>query len=134
MRVCWLCCIIFTKRSRGTSSEHWYFQSLNNYTRIGYQRLSMLMKKKLVRRKWVVAVRLLGLNFRFSKSKQAFDVVLAVFPSRYLHKFIMQPTRLLQRAAAKATSKTLRFSFLENHGMRQGLTEKFILGFSTTLA
>ena len=40
----------------------------------------------------------------------------------------------LQKTTAKATSKNLRFSFLENHGVRQGLTEKFILAFCTTLA
>ena len=40
----------------------------------------------------------------------------------------------LQRTSAKATSKNVRFPFLENHRVRSELTEKFILAFSTTLA
>ena len=44
---------------------------------------------------------------------------------------------LLQRTTAKtakAISKNLRFAFLDNNRVREGLTEKFILAFSTTLA
>ena len=46
----------------------------------------------------------------------------------------MQPTAPLQKTADKATSKTLKFSFLENSRVQQGLIEKFILAFSTTFA
>ena len=60
------------------------------------------------------------------------SVVLAVFQCLYPHTFIMQPTGPLQRTAYKATSKNLKFSFLENNRVLEGLIEKFILAFSTT--
>ena len=42
-------------------------------------------------------------------------VVLGVFKDRYSYTFIMQLIKLLQRTAEKATSKNMRFSFLENN-------------------
>ena len=62
------------------------------------------------------------------------SVVLAVFQCWYPHTFIMQPTEPLKRTADKATSKDLKFSFLENNRVQYGLIEKFILAFYATFA
>ena len=46
----------------------------------------------------------------------------------------MQQTGPLKRTADKATSKNLKFSVLENNRVQKGLTEKFIIAFSTSFA
>ena len=46
----------------------------------------------------------------------------------------MQPTAPLQRTTDKATSKNLKFSFLENNKVQEGLIEKLIFAFSNTFA
>ena len=126
MRACWHYCIILTKSSRGSSSQHLPFQSMNNNTIIGCESCSRLIKMSLARQKSLAVVHLLCLNKfytlfecfygRFSKRKEMSTVVLlAVFQGRYPHPFIKQPATLLQRTAAKAISKNLKFSFLENN-------------------
>ena len=59
---------------------------MNSNTTVGRDRCSRLIKQTLVRRKSFVVVH-----------------------------FIMQPTAPLQRTADKATSKDLKFYFLENN-------------------
>ena len=49
------------------------------------------------------------------------------------HTFIMQPTGPLQRTADKSPSKNLKFFFLENNRVQEGLIGKFIITFSTFL-
>ena len=47
------------------------------------------------------------------------SVVMAVFNADILtHSYLMQPTAPLQRTAGKATSKNLKFSFLENNRVK----------------
>ena len=46
----------------------------------------------------------------------------------------MQPTEPLKKTADKATSKDLKFSFLEINWVQYGLTEKLILAFSITFS
>ena len=101
-------------------------------------------KKTLVRRNSIVVVHIVRfeqtlhlvwvLLWPFSKTKEMSSVVLAIFGCRYSHTFIMQSTGPLQRIADKATSKNLKFSYLENNRVQYGLIEKFILAFSTTFA
>ena len=63
MRVSWhVNCFILIKISRGTSSQHLSFLSLNNNTRIGCERCSRLTKKTIEGRKSIVVVNLLGLS------------------------------------------------------------------------
>ena len=61
MRVCKHDCIILTKSSWLTFSQHLPFQSVNINTRAGCERYSML-KKNLARRKSIALAHLLGLN------------------------------------------------------------------------
>ena len=120
--------IILTKSSRCIFSQHLPFQSGNSSTRVGCERCSRLISKTLARRNSIAAVHLLGLNNfytlfecfhdRFLKSKEMSSVVLAVFQCWCPHTFIMQPTTPLQRTDSKATSKNLKFSFLENNSVQ----------------
>ena len=142
----WLCVyyIILAKSSWRTFSQHLPFQSMNSNTKVGCERCSRLIKKTLARRKSIVVTHFVRfeqalhlvwvLLWPFLKSKQRSSAVLAVFQCWYHHIFIMQPTAPLQRTADKATSKNLKFYFLENNRVQWGLTEKFILAFSTTFA
>ena len=62
VRVCKHHCIILTKSSRCTFSQHLPFQSVNSNTRVGCERCSRLVQKTLARQKSIVVVHLLGLN------------------------------------------------------------------------
>ena len=56
MRVCWHHCIVLTKGSRYTFSQHLPFQSVNSNIRIGCERCSRLIKKTPARWKSIVVV------------------------------------------------------------------------------
>ena len=104
------------------------FLKWDSSTRVGCERCSRLISKTLARRNSIAAVHLLGLNNfytlfecfydRFLESKEMSSVVLAVFQCWCPHTFIMQPTTPLQRTDSKATSKNLKFSFLENNSVQ----------------
>ena len=68
MRVCSHHCIILTKSSRRTLSQHLPFQSMNSNTKVGRERCSRLIKKVLVRRKSIVVV-------HFVRFEQTFQLV-----------------------------------------------------------
>ena len=56
MHVCWHHCIILTKKSRRTLSQHLPFQNMNINTKVECERCSRLIKKTLVRRESIVVV------------------------------------------------------------------------------
>ena len=84
-------------------------------TRVECERWSRLIKKTLARRKSIVVVHLLGLNKLYTLSKCFYGRFRKASKCWYPHTFTIQPTTPLQRTADKATSKNLKFSFLENN-------------------
>ena len=118
--------LFLTKSSLHTSSQHLPFQSLNSKTRVGHERCSRFIKfttktkvnccktfDRFEQTLYLVWVFL----WPFYK-KHVNGIVLAVLQCRSPHIFIMLPTTSFQRTITKATSKNLRFPFLENHRVR----------------
>ena len=119
--------LFLTKHSRRTSSRHLSFQSLNSNTKVGHERCSRFIK--ITTKKKVNCCSTLD---RFEQTLHLVWVLLSPFYKKQVNvpygigSISMQmvshihntANTSLQRTTAKATSKNLRFSFLENHRVR----------------
>ena len=122
----------FDKSSQCTFSQHLPLQSMNTNTKVACERCSKLIKKTLVRPKSTAAIHFTPCLSAFMvvfEMQVVSSVVLAAFQCWHTHTFIMQPTRLLQGAAGKATSKNLKFSFLETTGCNKKWLKNLFLDF-----
>ena len=134
------------KSSRRTSRQHLLFQSLNSNTRVEYERSSRFIKiitktkfnscSTLDRFEQTLHLVWLFLWQFYKKQVNVQYDIGSISMSIASHIYNAANTSLQRTTAktAKAISKNLRFSFLDNNRVREGLTEKFILAFSTTLA
>ena len=118
--------LFLTKRSQRTSTQHLPFQSLNSNTRVGHERCSRFIKITTKTK-----VNCCSTLDRFEQTLHLVWVFLWPFYKKQVNvrygigsismqiaSHIHNGVTSLQRTTARATSKKLRFSFLENHWVR----------------
>ena len=119
--------LFLTKRSRRTSSRHLSFQSLNSNTKVGHERCSRFIKittktkvnccstldrfEQMLDLVWVFL-------WPFHKKQVNVQYGISSISMAIASHIHNTANTSLQRTTAKATSKNLRFSFLENHRVR----------------
>ena len=118
--------LFLTKSSRRTFSQYLPFQSLSSNARVGHERCSRFIKITTKTK-----VNFCSILDRFEQITPCLSIFIAFHKKQVNVQYGISSISMaiashihntantsLQRTTAKATSKNLRFSFLENHRVR----------------